>query len=39
MGTIVRRKYIEVPKNYWTSTWDGQYIIKEENAKTTKRDK
>ena len=38
MGTIVRRKYIEIPTDYWTSTWDGQYIIKESDAKRTKRD-
>jgi hypothetical protein len=38
MGTIVRRKYIEIPNDYWTSTWNGQYIIKESDAKRTKRD-
>ena len=37
MGRVVRRKYIEVPKKYWTSTWNGEYIMKEENAKRTKR--
>ena len=34
MGTIVRRKYIEIPKNYWTSSLANiKWITKEDNAK------
>jgi hypothetical protein len=40
MGTTARRKYIEVPNDYWeTSCKDILFIMKESNAKTTKRNK
>jgi len=33
MGKVARRKYIEIPKNYWTSSANVKYITKETNAK------
>ena len=39
MGRIVRREYVEIPKDYWTSSCDVKYIIKEKNAKAIKRNK
>ena len=31
MGDIVRRKYIEVPIDYWVSSLEIEYIFKEED--------
>jgi hypothetical protein len=39
MGTTSRRKYIEIPPDYWTSTINVEYIIKGNNAKAVKRNK
>ena len=34
MGTIARRKYIEVPNNYWESSLKVKWLMKERDAKT-----
>jgi hypothetical protein len=39
MGRVTGRKYIEVPRDYWESSLDFKFIPKEEDAKTTKRNK
>ena len=33
MGEVIRREYIEIPEDYWTSSLNIEYITKEENAK------
>ena len=35
MGETIRREYIEIPEDYWTSSLNIEYIIEEENAKKT----
>ncbi len=35
MGKVVRREYIKIPKDYWTSSINVEYIIRKENAKKT----
>ena len=39
MGTVIRREYIEIPKDYWISSHNISYITKEEDAKAIKRNK
>ena len=33
MGRTARRKYIEVPKDYWVSSIKVEWVTKENNAK------
>ncbi len=35
MGKNARWEYLEIPKDYWTSSINVEYIIRKRNAKKT----